>query len=147
MDDELNKILFWVYVAGAVVFWVAGVNLGYYTIGFVVTLVLLFAVFLYYEGVAEDKRKQELEVRKIKLANMTKEERKEFLAQEHAEQKLQKKENDLIWREAQLKEREQKLKRQAAAQQSQQSVKVPFAAKTAASAYVGYKLGKHIAKW
>jgi len=147
MDDELNKILFWVYVVGAVVFWVAGVNLGYYTIGFVVTLVLLFAVFLYYEGVAEDKRKQELEIRKIKLANMTKEERKEFLAQEHAEQKLQKKENDLIWREAQLKEREQQLKRQAAAQQSQQSVKVPFAAKTAASAYVGYKLGKHIAKW
>lgn len=147
MDDELGKFLFWVYVVGAVVFWVAGVNLGYYTIGFVATLALLLVAILYYEGVAEDKRKQELELRKIKLANMTKEERKEFLAQERAEQKLQEKEADLRWREDRLKEREQQLKRQAAAQQSQQSVKVPFAAKTAASAYVGYKLGKHIGKW
>ena len=154
--DEVLKITFWVYVVGAIVFWVAGINLGYYTMGFVGTGILLFFVLEYYEGTAEDRRKQELEKRKIMLSKMTAEERKAFLEQDQIEKKLEQKEAEIRSLKAQLDTREKELSQTKAAlrnaiqqsqQQSQQPAEVPLSAKLATSAVVGYKAGKTIAKW
>lgn len=150
MDEDI-KFVFWLYIAGAVVFWIAGVNLGYYTIGFVAVGFILFLSLMYYEGVTDAKRKEELEIRKIKLARMSEEERKAYLAQERADKRLEQKEAELRYREHQLEEREQKLKRHVdalkAAQRTQQPDKVPFAVKATTAAVVGHKVGKTIAKW
>ena len=138
------KYIIWPYLAGAVVFWFAGINLGYYSIGYVVLAVLLFVALEYWSSKEEEKRKVAAEERKQKIAAMTKEQRREFAEQERADRDLANKQYRLALKEQQLKSKERELARQA---QEIRKGKVPFAVKAATSAYVGYKIGKKISKW
>ena len=139
------KYIIWPYLAGAVVFWFAGINLGYYSIGYVVLAVLLFVALEYWSSKEEEKRKVAAEERKQKIAAMTKEERRLFAEQERADRDLANKQYLLALKEQQLKSKERELAQQA--QEIKRKGKVPFAVKAATSAVVGYKIGKKIGKW
>ena len=139
------KYIIWPYLAGAVVFWLAGINLVYYSIGYVVLIVCFFIALEYWSSKEEEKRKVAAEERKQKIAAMTKEQRSEFAEQERADRDLANKQYQLALKEQQLKSKERELAQQA--QEIKRKGKVPFAVKAATSAVVGYKIGKKIGKW
>lgn len=139
------KYLIWPYLAGAVVFWLAGINLGYYSIGYVILVISLWVALEYWSSKQEEKQKATADQRRQKIAAMTKEQRGEFAKQERADRDLTNKQYRLALKEQQLKSKERALAQQA--QEMNRKGKVPFAVKAATSAYVGYKIGKKISKW
>jgi uncharacterized protein YoxC len=139
------KYIIWPYLAGAVVFWVAGINLVYYSIGYVVLIVCFFIALEHWSNSEEEKRKVAAEEKKQKIAAMTKEERKLFAEQERVDRDIANKKYQLALKEQQLKNKERALAQQE--QEQRRKGKVPFAVKAATSAVVGYKIGKKIGKW
>jgi len=132
----------------------AGIHPVDYTAGLLFVVLLIYVVTKYNDVQSAKERQQQREDREKKIARMTKEERQELAEKEKAEKEKHDREYTNWLREEQLKEKEKQLARQAAELKKQEKAQgqilspgQKLAAKTAASAYIGYKLGKKIAKW
>lgn len=155
MDWDLVKYTFYIWLVGAILAGISGVNLFYYTLGFIFVAVLAaFALNHWVESGFEKERlaKEKADAEeKALIMSMTKEQRCEYAEEKRKIRQLKIAEDQLKIeaqyqsnRRKQLELEEHKL---AVAQQKASQAKLPFAAKVAASGYIGYKVGKKIAKW
>jgi uncharacterized membrane protein YccC len=151
MDGD-TKFVCWTYLSGAVVFWLIGIDLVYYSIAYVALVGSLIAGMRYWDSVERQKRKDEEHARRQRLAAMTKEERREFHELENNQRKLEldRREQELSRKASHLAQWEQEITHAINVHNNSQQTsnnEPPLAAKVVTGAVVGYEVGKKIAKW
>lgn len=154
MFDEIKSVVN-IWAAGGVIFWLFGFGLAEYTIGF--TLFFLVLMVIYHLWVWSEFKETQAEhaYERGLLLQMSEDERKVYFEQKKENLELTRKENEI----KSVNEQEERLARAEAraerelrlaekqAQNNANTVKLPPGTKLAATAYVGYKVGKKIASW
>ena len=154
MFDEIKSVVN-IWAAGGVIFWLFGFGLAEYTIGFTLFLLVLAGIYHMWQWSDSKKAQAERAHERSLLNQMTEDERKVYFRQKRENIMISFKEGEI----KSLNEKEERLARAEAraerelrlaekqAQNNANTVKLPPGTKLAATAYVGYKVGKKIASW
>jgi hypothetical protein len=150
---EISPYVFVVWLIGAVLAWMSGIAIFYYTLGFFFVLVSGVFWLIHWSDTNDEKKRvadqkaQDEERAMVKA--MTKDQRRAYSAKKKQEREQQQLVDEYNQREAAIRNHRKQLeleeRQQALAER--RAARIPLAAKIAASGYIGYKVGKKIAKW
>ena len=150
---EISPYVFVVWLVGAVLAWMSDIAIFYYTLGFLFVLVMGGFWLIHWSDTVTEKRRaaeqQAQDQERAMVKAMTKDQRREYSAKKKQEREQQQRIDEYNRQEEIMRNhrRQLELEERQQALAEKRAAKIPLAAKIAASGYIGYKVGKKIAKW